>query len=158
MFGPGRDPSPLVAGQQSIDCRVGYGVADAGLVAGLDAAGGDQVSGFGLLLEGSQQFFLLLDGEVLMAAPAFGAALAGGQAAAQIVRPDAPDMADAQADGFGDGFGGEILLAAKPEALEALERRGGAGGEHGATDRADLGRGNFGARTHRCPHTILTLY
>ncbi len=70
-------------------------MADPRLVADFDANGGNQSSLLGLPLERRQQVGLLFDREVLMAAATFGPALGGGQAPAQIIRPDPPDVADA---------------------------------------------------------------
>lgn len=125
MFGPGLDLPPLMAAQQPIHGRSGHGAAHAGFVASFNGVGGDQLPGFGLRVQRREEGLRLGQRQMLMAASTFGPALGRRQAALQIIRPDPPDMAHAQAHHPGDGFGGQIFLGAQPKALQPLKGGGG---------------------------------
>ncbi len=145
-------------GQQPIHGGVWDGTAQSGLIARFDAARGDQLSGLGFLSQGCQHRLFLRHRQILMAATAFGPALGARQPAPQIVRPDAPDMAHAQARGLGDDFGGPILLGPQPKTLQPLKSGFVGGGQHGATNRTHLARRNLGSRTHKFLQPTLVLY
>src|SRR5512133_2922914 len=126
MLGAWRDLPPLVPGQQPIHRGVGHGVPHTGFVARFDPARGDEPPGLGVGLERSQHRLFFWDGQVLMVTTALGPPDGGSQTAAQIIGPDAPHVAHAEAGDPGNGCGGEVFVSAQPKALQALE--GGRGG------------------------------